>query len=146
MIALEAITRDTIVRTVWGEARGEGPSGWLAVIWVIRNRVERYPGAWWGKTYAEVCLHPWQFSCWKLETEKLGQLSDDDKWYVEIAKVVDNVFSAEPEFYADPTQGCCFYKRIGTHASWDHDPESAAPRKPKIVVGRHEFFDLAPWN
>ncbi|HEY6018760.1 MAG TPA: cell wall hydrolase, partial [Candidatus Paceibacterota bacterium] len=54
---------DVMSRTIYGEARGEQWDGQVAVGWVIRNRLEdsakRY-----GKTIAEVCQKPYQFSCW----------------------------------------------------------------------------------
>lgn len=31
--------RDVLARTLWGEARGEGLAGQIAVAWTIRNRV-----------------------------------------------------------------------------------------------------------
>ena len=31
--------RDILARTLWGEARGEGLDGQIAVAWTIRNRV-----------------------------------------------------------------------------------------------------------
>ena len=31
---------DVLARTIWGEARGEGRAGQIAVGWAIRNRVE----------------------------------------------------------------------------------------------------------
>jgi N-acetylmuramoyl-L-alanine amidase len=53
---------DTVARTLWGEARGEGVLGLRAVAHVIQNRVAR--PRWWGRTWRDVCLKPWQFSCW----------------------------------------------------------------------------------
>lgn len=44
--------------TLWGEARGEGALGILAVAHVILNRMRKY-----AKTAREVCLQPLQFSC-----------------------------------------------------------------------------------
>jgi spore germination cell wall hydrolase CwlJ-like protein len=32
--------RDVLARTLWGEARGEGLAGMVAVAWSIRNSVE----------------------------------------------------------------------------------------------------------
>ncbi len=60
---------DVLARTIWGEARGEGIAGQIAVGWCIRNRVEmdlHNDGRpdWWGEGYEGVCRAPWQFSCW----------------------------------------------------------------------------------
>ncbi len=49
-----------LVLCIWREARGESLEAQCAVAWVIKNRVTQ--GGWWGKTYAEVVLKPFQFS------------------------------------------------------------------------------------
>ncbi|AZD06253.1 Cell wall hydrolase [Pseudomonas chlororaphis] len=57
--------RDLLARTLWGEARGEGLAGQIAVAWTIRNRVnDGKAKSWWGEGYAGVCQAPYQFSCW----------------------------------------------------------------------------------
>jgi N-acetylmuramoyl-L-alanine amidase len=57
--------RDVLARTLWGEARGEGLAGMVAVAWSIRNRVEDGKDkSWWGEGYTGVCQKPYQFSCW----------------------------------------------------------------------------------
>lgn len=41
--------RDILARTLWGEARGEGTAGQIAVAWTIRNRVfDGKEKSWWG--------------------------------------------------------------------------------------------------
>lgn len=50
---------DTIAATLWLEARGEGCDGIRAVASVIGNRAKKS-----GKTMAQECLRPKQFSCW----------------------------------------------------------------------------------
>src|SRR3990170_4207690 len=47
--------------TIYGEARGESRAGKIAVGSVILERVDHR--AWDGDTIKEVCLMPWQFSC-----------------------------------------------------------------------------------
>jgi spore germination cell wall hydrolase CwlJ-like protein len=53
--------RDAIALTLYGEARGEGITGLLAVAWVLRNRLR---AGRWGTSYEAVCFAPYQFSCW----------------------------------------------------------------------------------
>lgn len=48
--------------TIYGEARGESRDGQIAVGSVILERVEHR--AWDGDTIKEVCLMPYQFSCY----------------------------------------------------------------------------------
>ena len=42
----------------WGEARGEGALGILAVQWVAKNRADKR-----NRALKDVILQPWQFSC-----------------------------------------------------------------------------------
>lgn len=53
--------RQAVALTLFGEVRGEGLEGQIAVASVLRNRL--LDGRW-GRSYAAVCLAPWQFSCW----------------------------------------------------------------------------------
>ena len=57
----EAYEFALLVLCVWREARGEKSIDALhGVAWTIKNRVSQ--PKWWGKTYAEVILKPYQFS------------------------------------------------------------------------------------
>ena len=65
MIDLNTVTYDDILaRTIVGEARGEGHTGMVAVANVVMNRVAK--PSWWGRTVKDVCLKPYQFSCWNV--------------------------------------------------------------------------------
>ena len=48
--------------TMWAEARGESREGKIAVGTVILERVDHR--SWDGNTVQEVCLYPYQFSCY----------------------------------------------------------------------------------
>ncbi|MDB5358833.1 MAG: cell wall hydrolase [Rhodospirillales bacterium] len=127
---------DATTRTVWGEARGEGLAGWVAVIWVILNRA-RHP-AWWGATPAQVCEKPEQFSCRNANDPndaKLEALSPTDPAYVAIETAVRAVFGGH---IPDPTHGADHYEVIGTKAPW------ARGRTPSATIGHHAFYALGP--
>lgn len=64
---------DILARTIYGEARGEKTAGKKAVACVIMNR---YKAKKWfsGKTIAETCQKPWQFSCWNKTTQTAKRL------------------------------------------------------------------------
>jgi spore germination cell wall hydrolase CwlJ-like protein len=61
--------RNVLARTLWGEVRGEGLAGLVAVARSIRNRVdmELHNGGNpdFGEGYVGVCTKPCQFSCWE---------------------------------------------------------------------------------
>jgi N-acetylmuramoyl-L-alanine amidase len=63
--------RDAIALTLYGEARGEGITGLIAVACVLRNRLRSKR---WGHTYADVCLYPKQFSCWNVSDPNRARL------------------------------------------------------------------------
>lgn len=50
---------EVVAATLWGEGRGEGVLGRIAIAWVIRNRMRRRK-----QTAHDVCLARLQFSCW----------------------------------------------------------------------------------
>lgn len=58
--------------TIYGEARGESTDGKIAVGTVILERVDHRD--WDGKTVREVCLKPWQFSCFNPNDKNYGRL------------------------------------------------------------------------
>lgn len=136
MIPDYPVDRDAIIRTVWGESRGEGQLGQEAVAHVILNRVSN-PG-WWGRTPYTVCHAPKQFSCWNLDDPNAAKIralcaSDDD--YQRVATVVNGVLSG---LVPDPTKGADHYKVNGTKASWD----VSTVNQPGVVIGHHVFFKL----
>ena len=52
--------RDVLARTLYGEARGEGLAGQIAVAWTIRNRVkDGKDKSFWGEGYGGVSQKPY---------------------------------------------------------------------------------------
>lgn len=133
---IAAIT-DTLARTLWGEARGEGPRGMSAVASVILNRVVR-PG-WWGRDIVTICRAPFQFSCW-LENDpnraKLMAVTTADPAY-DAARAIARL--AVTGGLADITGGADSYYADGSTA-----PQWAKGLQPVAVIGRHRFYRLLP--
>lgn len=136
------VQRDIVARTLWGEARGEGLTGQIAVAWTIRNRV--YDGrhnSWWGEGYTGVCLKPYQFSCWNRNGPNYPYLSGarpipgrELAQALEAARLV--IAGVEP----DPTGGA-------THnyaSSMARPPAWANGAKQTLVLGGHRFFKEVP--
>lgn len=122
---------DVMARTVWGEARGEGSEGMRWVAHVILNRVER--GGWWGNTVREVCLKPFQFTCWNLGDPNRDKLqAAADAAFQDAINICARVLKrVDP----DPTNGATHYYAIGgVTPFW-------APKLAFIdQVGRHRFY------
>lgn len=137
---------DVLARTIWGEARGEGRAGQVAVGWSIRNRVEmdlHHDGKpdWWGEGYSGVCQAKWQFSCWNpgdpnqpYLSGKLAIPATEFATAKDVARAV--IAGADP----DPTGGATHY-----YATSMPKPPAWAPLATRTCkIGRHVFFRNVP--
>ncbi|MDO9712467.1 cell wall hydrolase [Paracraurococcus lichenis] len=127
---LSAADRDILVRTVWGEARGEPEAGQVAVVHVVRNRaLARRSSA------AVECQRRWQFSAWNADDPnraKMLSLKPADPDYQRIAAVVDRAWAA-PDTVADARH---YYA-----LSIDRTPAWARPPAREVArIGGHVFF------
>jgi len=129
--------------TIYGEARGEPYEGKVAVGSVILERVEHRD--WDGKTLHEVCLMPYQFSCflpadpnfkalkliagdWETKIARSKVLSE---CYAITSGLLDGTIPRTPEIAA---AHCCQYKTRRATAAW------AKKMKVILTIGQHEFY------
>jgi N-acetylmuramoyl-L-alanine amidase len=135
---------DTLARTIWAEARGEGVAGMEAVAAVIMNRVNLDLGKdgkpdWWGEGVESVCRKPWQFSCWNEDDPNLGKLimvkASEDGWFAHAVEIAKRAIAGE---LVDRTGGATHYctKAVADRTAW------AKGRAPVADIGRHLFFKL----
>lgn len=123
---------DTLARTLWGEARGEGFKGMVAVAWVVRNRFQAQSR--WGKTITAVCRQPYQFSCWNENDpnrEKLIKVTADDSSFLRALGVAALVMTGDID---DPTDGADHYHTLDIRPSW------ADNMRVTLVQGHHRFL------
>ena len=111
---------DILARTLYGEARGEGLIGIEAVANVIMNRValSKQYTLWWGKSIEEVCLKPFQFSCWTPSDNnfyKLIRVSSDDDVFRMCLRVAQRAVSGT---LSDITKGATHYHRKDVSPAW----------------------------
>lgn len=136
---------DVLSRTLYGEARGEfmhpkgGLSALIAVGNVVMNRLKSNP-EWFGKTVSEVCLKPYQFSCWRAKDVNYAIITSvqlgDHPIFDLCHHVAQKIYYEE---WPDLTQGCDHY-----YASWMTPvPAWAKGLKPKREIGQHLFFKLS---
>jgi cell wall hydrolase len=121
----------TMAETVLGEARGEALIVQVGVAWCVVARVlaaRRNPGryGWWGSTPGEVCLKPWQFSCWNADSPSLSLMK--------AARM-----GATPEF--NRALGACLLVLSGNianpcagYATHYHDPSISTPDAWKVMT------------
>ncbi|PZQ48900.1 MAG: hypothetical protein DI551_00790 [Micavibrio aeruginosavorus] len=72
---------DILARTLYGEAEGQNVQDAIAIACVVMNRVS-YPN--WPDDVSEVCLQPWQFSCWNTNDSNRARITKakrPDKWF-----------------------------------------------------------------
>lgn len=130
---------DVLARTLWGEARGEGFAGMVAVGFTIKNRAAR-PG-WWGNDIISVCRHPWQYSCWNVKDPNYPCLSGSrpipTAEYVKAREAALVVIAGRQP---DPTGGATHYYST----SMKTPPAWAVKAKQTVQIGRHRFFRDVP--
>lgn len=126
-----SFAEDIALRTVWGEARGEGEAGMVAVAHVLVNRLR---SGRWGDTLTKVCLWPVQFSCWNTtdpNREQIAALADADPLLLQIADYVADALTGTP----DPTNGSTHYYAAGTPV-----PNWSFHGRFQVQIGKHRFY------
>lgn len=131
---------DVLARTLYGEARGESYRGKQAVANVIVNRYKEGKNSpakrrMWGDSIANVCLKPWQFSCWNENDpnrEIIMNITPDAnsaiKQCFEIARLA--VAGKLP----DITNGATYYHTTAVAPSWSRG------KQPDLQIATHVFF------
>lgn len=126
---------DTLARTLWGEARGQGLDGMAGVANVVTNRVN-YPG-WWGTGWVGVCIAPKQFSCWNdndPNRARLLRVTAEDPQFRDCLLIARAAIAGE---LRDRTQGANHY-----HATGIAVPKWARGKKPTTTIGDHRFYRI----
>lgn len=126
---------DALVRTVWGEARGEDPLGQQGVAAVILNRANER-----GLSPGEVVRQPGQFEPWgnPQTRAQLTSLSPESPEYQAILNNIGPVLGGQipPQF-----QGADHFYSPGAQSALGRPPPSWDNGKGQDI-GRHRFFDL----
>jgi len=136
----DAFAIDIMARTLWGEARSEGPQGMEAVACVILNRVavaaERGGKYWWGGDIISVCQKPYQFSCWNRSDpnyKKLQAVTDNDIHFATCLRIARRAVAGT---LTDTTYGATHYHTKSIMPFW------AQGQRPVAVIGSHIFYTL----
>ncbi|MGE4280086.1 MAG: cell wall hydrolase [Magnetospirillum sp.] len=130
---------DILARTLWGEARGEKVRGIEAVAALVMNRVKRAQDRggryWWGSSIQQVCLKPWQFSCWNQgdpNRPKLEKVTEKDRVFRVCLRVARRAAAGTLD---DPTLGATHYHTQAVAPPW------ARGRNPSVIIGNHLFYN-----
>ena len=127
---------DIMARTAWGEARGEGQSGMIAVLNVIMNRAKK--GGWYGLTPKDVCLKKYQFSCW-LDSDpnkaKLLAVDESDKDFANAKYLATLAYNND---LPDITAGATNYLNLATLG--EKVPSWSKKMTQTAQIGQHTFY------
>lgn len=126
-------------QTLYGEARGEyqtfGIGALIAVANVIVNRLKYSPR--FGRTLAQVCLKPYQFSCWNQNDPNRSLLTSGTFKKESIFAVCqETAEKVATGVWPDLTQGSNHYHATSCKPAW------ACPLKKKLSLGKHIFYRL----
>lgn len=129
-----------LARTIYGEARGEytqtGPAAFMAVAWVIRNRLQ-HPKRF-GSSVEHVCFKPYQFSCWNPKDPNRSIIENvtlDDRLFALCDEIGNWALNADVA--CDVTKGSDHYHGRNVQPYW------VSGIQPKVTLGRHIFYRLA---
>lgn len=133
---------EIMARTIYGEARGEygridgGLPALIAVGNVIMNRAQQQ--TWFGRTVRDVCLKPYQFSCWNESDpnrERLMAVTSETALFAQCLNVAKAVVAQQ---YPDLTKGADHY--------YSNDlvfpPKWSVGADERVRIGKHRFFKL----
>lgn len=125
-----------MARTMYGEARGEGEAGMVAVAHVIMNRAAL--PRWWGDSIISVAMKPYQFSAWNEDDPNRAIIENLLPGYDPVFDLAydlaGKVISGE---IADPTGGATHYHTSSIDPHWNDDMLKTA------LIGAHEFYRVA---
>ena len=133
---------EVLACTLYGEARGEyallngGIASLIAVGNVVLNRVKAK--TWFGKTVAEVCQKPFQFSCWNKGDHNFKIIQGivrSDPLFERCFFIAQNLNQCPPQ-WPDLTQGATHYYALGE----GFKPSWASSLTPTFQIGKHLFL------
>ncbi|MCG8683468.1 MAG: cell wall hydrolase [Desulfobacterales bacterium] len=124
---------DTLARTLWGEARGDGEIGMQAVANVVLNRLKR--PARFQATVGRVCRQHKQFSCWNERDPNRTKLESVDSRNAAFTMALDVARRAIRDQLPDITSGADHYHHHTISADW------SIGHTPCARIGDHVFFN-----
>ena len=135
--------KDILARTIYGEARGEllkyGKKSLYAIGYVVLNRLKR---GIYGKTIKDICLKPYQFSCWNerdINYNKIHQLKILDGAFNYCYTIAEQLITNKNfniHINEDCTNGATHYHHKAIKPYWIKEEFKT------ISLGSHIFYKL----
>lgn len=123
-----------VARTAWGEARGEGVKGLIAVTWVILNRFIKRPHEF-GTSLYDVCHKHEQFDCWNEGDPNRGKciaVDENEPMFSLALAIAQAVLDGKVQ---DPTKGATHYCVSTLNPKW------SIGHTPSAVIGHQKFYN-----
>lgn len=121
---------DTLARTLFGEAKANDTEDAVAIACVIVNRAKHKL---WPDNISQVCLQPYQFSCWNAnDPNRTRILNAKGTWFAKCLKVARMAVDGD---LADPTNGSTHYHTRAVKPKWSKG------KKPVYETAGHLFFN-----
>lgn len=131
--------------TLLGEFESGGVQGMREIASVVMNRVNA--NQWWGKGIRQVCLWPWQFSCWNAGPDRNRMMAimrspDIDPNFKTALQIAE---SATDDSWLDCTAGATHYfnHKILPERLWPQWYLDLDDQTPCLIHEPHWFFDLS---
>ena len=123
----------------WREARGEGPEGVRAVLWVLYNRSQK-----WSKSLSQVVIQPKQFSSMTVrgDTQTILWPLDSDITFTQTLTAMQAI--VDKTDVDDPTHGALYYANLaGGVDSWFTQNIVGSPKwhPHTATIGKHDFYE-----
>lgn len=129
---------EILARTIYGEARGESLSGQEAIASVVLNRLafaKKKGKYWWGNSITDICLKPWQFSCWNkndVNYKIINEVDENNEGYKMAKRIAMRAVSG---FLEDKTRASTHYHAKNVRPSW------SIGKIPAAEIGGHFFYN-----
>lgn len=130
---------DILARTLYGEARGEyaqvGLAAFIVIANVVMNRFKEKKK--YGPSLTEICLKPWQFSCWNKNDPNFSLIQEETLSEVSLFHIAQKVArKVSYGLWPDLTRGSNHYHATYCQPSW------AQVGELKLRLGGHMFYRL----
>jgi N-acetylmuramoyl-L-alanine amidase len=133
--------RLALARTMWGEARGEGPDGMMLVKNTIENRKNSGGKYNWPETSYEVAHQPYQFSVWNPNDPNRPKLLalDENSSDPQFQQALELATKPLPE-HLEQFKDADHYHTTKVQPSWSKSPKMRKLGKH----GNHIFYSTKP--
>lgn len=124
---------EVLARTLYGEARANDTEDAEAIACVVLNRVgyRNWPG-----TVGEVCLQPWQFSCWNMDDPNRVRIMRAERssqpWFDQCWQIAERAVAGKID---DRTRSSTHYHTRAVNPRWSRG------KSPVFETQGHVFFN-----